>query len=116
MIKAEIIDSNELKSMHIKYDHRIGMYVNEAYHMTLFRIEGLEHGNEFREVFKRVGEVKEEGKGLVMECDFMDVSTRGHFDGTNFYMPLCRVGLRDEKIKAEELKGEEMKKEESFDK
>ena len=68
--------------------------------MTLFRVEGLEHGNEFREVFKRVAEIKEEGKkGLVMECDFMDVSTRGHFDGTNFYMPLCRVGLTGEKIK-----------------
>jgi hypothetical protein len=40
--------------MHIKYDHRIGMYVNEAYHMTLFRIEGLNHDNEFRDVFKTV--------------------------------------------------------------
>lgn len=44
--------------MHIKYDHRIGMYVNEAYHMTLFRIDGLNHDNEFREVFKSIAEIR----------------------------------------------------------
>jgi hypothetical protein len=63
-------------------------------------------------VFKRVAEIKEsDKKGLVMECDFMDVSTRGNFDGTNFYMPLCRVGLGSEKIKGQEFKEWEEKKE-----
>ena len=44
-------------------------------------------------MFKSVEEIKnEKGKmELVMDCDFIDISTRGHFDGTNFYMPLCRV-------------------------
>lgn len=41
MIKAEIIDSNELKAMHLKYDHTKGKYVNEQHHMTLFRIQDL---------------------------------------------------------------------------
>jgi hypothetical protein len=79
--------------MHIKYDHRIGMYVNEAYHMTLFRIEGLSHDKEFRDVFNSLEGVKNEKDKMefVMDCDFIDISTRGHFDGTNFYMPLCRV-------------------------
>jgi hypothetical protein len=28
---------------------------------------------------------------MVLECDYVDVSTRNHFDETNFYLPLARV-------------------------
>jgi hypothetical protein len=40
--------------MHIKYDHRVGMYLNDAYHMTLFRIQGLSLDKNFEEIFKRI--------------------------------------------------------------
>jgi len=48
MIKAQVIDSSELKSMHIRYDHKKGMYMNDAYHMTLFRIQGLSEDIQFQ--------------------------------------------------------------------
>lgn len=48
MIKAQVIDPSELKSMHIRYDHRKGMYLNDAYHMTLFRIQGLNEDVQFQ--------------------------------------------------------------------
>lgn len=55
-----MINANELKSMHIRYDHRSGKYINDQYHMTLFRIQGLWDNEKFQEVFKRVQEIKNE--------------------------------------------------------
>lgn len=41
MVKNELVTVEELKSMHINYDHKSGLYRPDNLHLTLFRVNGI---------------------------------------------------------------------------
>lgn len=86
-IDNDIIDTSDLKSMKLLYDHTIGCFRAEKFHITLFRIQGdgidlSKLKEEFRDF--EFGEV---------ECNSIDISTRFQYDGDKFYEPLFRISL-----------------------
>ncbi len=83
-IDKEIIDVSELKAMKVLYDHNIGCFRAEKFHITLFRVgEELdcEKINKELEGFE-FGEV---------ECGSIDISTRFLYEDDQFYKPLYRI-------------------------
>ena len=83
-IEKEIIDTSDLKTMKLLYDHREGCFRAEKYHITLFRCDG---SLDLRKVMKEF-ESFEFGEA---ECGFLDISTRFLYDDEKFYKPLFRL-------------------------
>lgn len=83
-LDKEIMDTNDLKPMKVLYDHNLGLFRAEKYHITLFRVQGdvdLEKALKIFEDFE-FGEV---------ECNSLDVSTRFEYDDDKFYQPFFRI-------------------------
>ena len=95
LMKEDVIANEELKSMNIEYDHQSGLFKTKKLHITLFRCKGLYENETFLERFEHV---VENYMGKMLECDWMDISTRFAYDETKFYQPLHRIPL-DGKLK-----------------
>ena len=84
-LDKEIMDTNDLKPMKVLYDHNLGLFRAEKYHITLFRVQGdvdLEKALKNFENFE-FGDV---------ECSSLDVSTRFEYDSDDrFYQPFFRI-------------------------
>ena len=85
-IDKEIIDVSELKAMKVLYDHNIGCFRAEKFHLTLFRVgEELDY-----EKMNKEFEGFEFGE---IECGSIDISTRFEFEEDQFYKPLYRIKI-----------------------
>jgi hypothetical protein len=40
--------------MHIQYDHKTGLFKNDEFHMTLFRVENLPYNEKFEQIYKEI--------------------------------------------------------------
>jgi 2'-5' RNA ligase len=92
LINEELIDTEDLKKMKLKYDDKRGIFRPIEFHMTLFRVKsdsmlGIECDlDNLLNLFKdqKIGDV---------EVSYIDLSTCGLFDKEGFYRPLHRVSL-----------------------
>ena len=83
-IESNIIDTKDLKSMKVLYDHNIGCFRAEKFHITLFRVDD---SLDLSVLKKELGDFE---FGAV-ECNSIDISTRFSYDIEKFYTPLSRI-------------------------
>lgn len=76
--------------MYIEYDKVNGIYFNKDPHITLFWCNGLYEHNKFYECIKCVEDLY---CNRMLNCEFIDISTRWAYDSSNYYLPLVRVDL-----------------------
>ena len=83
-IENEIIDTKDLKSMKVLYDHTNGCFRAETFHITLFRVdESVDLGGVKKEL--------ENFEFGAVDCNSIDISTRFSYDIEKFYTPLSRI-------------------------
>ena len=93
MLKKGIVSDEELQEMYIVYNEKKEVFEKEKLHLTLFWCSDLYEDEKFLEVFKKI---ESRFKGEQLECDWVDISTRWHYDETKYFLPLCRIRINDQ--------------------
>lgn len=74
MIKQEVIMDNELKSMHITYNHNKGVYSPDQLHLTMFRVnDKIAEKIDFKEALEKS---KAYSVKQALPIESVDISTR----------------------------------------
>ena len=83
---------NELKSMHISYDHNKGLYKPDKLHLTMFRVDDKISGQvDWKESMENSKVFSIKG---TLPVEYVDISTRFEYDETGYFKPHERVKIQ----------------------
>ena len=90
LIKNELIDTDDLKIMKLKYDEKQGIFRPVEFHMTLFRVKNDQMLCVECDIDSLLKNFTEITIGDI-EVGQIDLSTCGLFDKEGLYRPLQRI-------------------------